>query len=290
MISPEDQQLGVKIMSSVVLDVPAKTFNGLREQAKSLEIPGRGRMNKAELYAAVQERFDALRAREAGKRDLLASMGLDDGEPVAPDTVRMEVNLDSLNASLVRTGKHITVTPAHVAAAGMVPVNSKARDVATAILAGDEASLDAMLAERVERDTRPPVKVPDYSAVAAVKVPMLPAKSGPSLPAVPHGAVVALNDVPWTVHAPMEADPEVRSPHAMLVTTSYGRVLSTRDLKRLESCGLAPGESVVDVHLLASTGGTRENGRKGTGLLMTREGRKTYPAGKATRARRGGRK
>lgn len=222
-------------MSSVVLDVPAETFNGLREQAKSLEIPGRGRMNKAELYAAVKERFDILRAREAGKRDLLAQMGLDDGEPVAPGTVRMEVNLDSLNASLARIGKDFTVTEADLNRAGMVP---------------------------------------------------MPAKTGPAV-SVPAGGLVTLSDVPWTVHAPRgEA---VETP-AVLVTTSHGRMLSTRDLKRLESCGLAPGESIVDVRPLALTGGTREEGRKGTGLHRTREGRKTYPAGKARGGRKGGRK
>jgi hypothetical protein len=76
----------------------------------------------------------------------------------------------------------------------------------------------------------------------------------------------------------------------MLVTTSHGRVLTTRSVEKLESCGLAPGESVVDVRPLDTSAGTRRGGRKGTGLLMTREGRKTYPARKATRARKGGRK
>lgn len=184
-------------MSVVVLDTPAETFAALRQQAKELDIPGRGRMNKAELYAAVKERFDALNAREAGKRDLLAQMGLDDGEPVA-----------------------------------------------------------------------------------------LPAKSGPAV-SVPAGGLVTLSDVPWTVHAPMS---EARMPHAVLVTTSYGRVLTTRDVRRLKSCGLAPGESIVDVRPLASTGGTRENGRKGTGLHRTREGRKTYPAARSRGGRKGGRK
>lgn len=91
---------------------------------------------------------------------------------------------------------------------------------------------------------------------------------------------------------------------ASLVTTSYGRKLTTHDVGRLESCGLAPGESIVDVAELASVvtievspfmaavvsaaldPSTRVSGRRGAGLMRTRAGRVDYPARKGGAVRR----
>lgn len=100
-----------------------------------------------------------------------------------------------------------------------------------------------------------------------------------TVPATTHGPVVELSDFPYVAHAPVEQAP------ASLVYTSHGRVLTTRDVARVESCGLAPGESITAIRPMEST---RVKGHKGTGILRTRAGRVDYPASK--RARKGGRK
>lgn len=68
-------------MNTITLDVPAGTFVGLREQAKALNIAGRGRMNKEELTHAVT---DAIALRTA-ERDVAARL-VDTRPPViVPD-------------------------------------------------------------------------------------------------------------------------------------------------------------------------------------------------------------
>jgi hypothetical protein len=98
-------------------------------------------------------------------------------------------------------------------------------------------------------DTRPPVKVPDYSAVAAIR---------------PHGAVVALDDFPYVAHAPVEEE----------ATPTHIKVEVSPFMREVYSAILA--EYPTRAH-------------KGAGFHLTRAARKTYPAAKSRRGgKRGG--
>lgn len=136
------------------LRTPEGTLAELRKLASELQIPGRSKMNKGDLIAAIH----AARALRETK----------------VDPIVISVDVDSVNASLRRIGRDdITVTPEDVEAAGMVPVTG---------------------------DGRPPVKVPDYTAVAAIQ--------------------------PVTFHADSDSTPEPVSPltlAARLARTRTGR-------------------------------------------------------------------
>lgn len=130
------------------LRTPEGTLAELRKLASELQIPGRSKMNKGDLIAAIHA--------------------------------------------------------ARALSAGMVPVNTTTRKVAQALLDDDQETIET-LAKRhnvsaVEQDSRPPVKVPDYAAVAAIQ--------------------------PVTFHADSDSTPEPVSPltlAARLARTRTGR-------------------------------------------------------------------